>query len=125
MHGLTGCPQPSSQRIAAGDAWLAELLPRLTAMLSYRAGETLIVVTWDEGNGKETNGTDCTLPSAYTTEASCQIPTIVVSPYLSAGSVDNTDHNLYGLLGDVEDILGYPRLGRAVGQPSLRSGLGF
>jgi phospholipase C len=125
MHGLTGCPQPSSQRIAAGDAWLAALLPRLTAMPSYRAGQTLIVVTWDEGNGKETNGSDCTLPSVYTKQAACQIPTFIVSPYVSPGSVDHADHNLYGLLGDVEDILGYPRLARAIGQPSLRNGLHF
>jgi phosphatidylinositol-3-phosphatase len=125
MHGLAGCPQPSSQRIAAGDAWLADLLPRLTAMPSYQAGQTLVIVTWDEGNGKETKGTDCTLPAVYAKEASCQIPTFVVSPYVSPGSVDDADHNLYGLLGDVEDILGYPRLGRAAGQPTLRTGLGF
>jgi hypothetical protein len=60
----------------------------------------------------------------YRTQRSCQIPTIIVSPYVSAGSTDSADHNLYGLLGDIEDILGYPRLGRAVGQPTLRSGLG-
>ena len=97
MHGLAGCPHPSSQRIADGDAWLADLLPRLTALPSYEAGRTLIVVTWDEGNGRETKGADCTQLSAYSTEASCQIPTFVVSPYVSPGSVDTTDHNLYGL----------------------------
>jgi hypothetical protein len=94
-------------------------------MPSYQAGETLIIVTWDEGSGKETNGTDCTKASVYTKEGSCQIPTFIVSPYVSPGAVDNADHNLYGLLGDVEDILGYPRLGRAVGQGTLRAGLGF
>jgi hypothetical protein len=125
MHGQSGCPQPSSQRIAVGDAWLSSLIPRLTAMSSYQAGHTLIVITWDEGNGKETNGTDCTDPKVYTTQGSCQIPTYVVSPYISAGSTDSSDHNLYGLLADVQDILGYPRLGRAVGQSSLRPGLGF
>jgi phosphatidylinositol-3-phosphatase len=125
MHGLTGCPHPSSQRIADGDAWLGSLIPRLTAMPSYVAGQTLIIVTWDEGDGAEINGSDCTLPSVYTTQKSCQIATFVVSPYVAPGAVDHADHNLYGMLGDVEDILGYPRLGRAVGQPSLRPGLGF
>jgi phosphatidylinositol-3-phosphatase len=124
MHGLAGCPQPSSQRIAAGDAWLSSLIPRLTAMPSYQAGQTLIIVTWDEGNGKEINGSDCTSASVYRTQPSCQIPTIVVSPYVAGGATDSADHNLYGLLGDIEDILGYPRLGRAIGQPTLRSGLG-
>jgi phosphatidylinositol-3-phosphatase len=125
MHGQSGCPQPTSQRIAVGDTWLSNLIPRLTAMPSYQAGQTLIVVTWDEGNGKETNGSDCTDPKIYTAQASCQIPTYVVSPYIAAGRTDNSDHNLYGLLGDIQDILGYPRLGRAVGQSSLGPGLGF
>lgn len=125
MHGLAGCPQPTSQRIGAGDAWLSTLLPRLTSMPSCQAGQTLIVITWDEGNGKETNGIDCTDPARYETQASCQIPTIVVSPYVTPGATDGADHNLYGLLGDIEDILGFPRLGLAVGQPSLRPGLGF
>jgi phospholipase C len=125
MHGQNGCPQPSSQRIAAGDAWLSILIPRLTALPSYQAGQTLIVVTWDEGNGKATNGSDCTDPKVYATQGSCQIPTYVVSPYITPESTDSSDHNLYGLLGDIEDILGFPRLGRAIGQPSLRPGLGF
>jgi phospholipase C len=125
MHGLASCPQPNSQRIGVGDAWLSALLPRLTAMPSYQAGLTLIVVTWDEGNGTEINGSDCTDPAVYGTQKSCQIPTIVVSPYVPAGRTDHADHNLYGLLGDIEDILGLPRLGRAVGQSSLRPGLGF
>ena len=124
MHGLAGCPQPSSQRIAVGDAWLSSLIPRLTAMPSYQAGQTLIIVTWDEGNGKEINGSDCTSASVYRTQPSCQIPTIIVSPYVAAGTTDSADHNLYGLLGDIEGILGYPRLGEAIGQPTLRSGLG-
>jgi hypothetical protein len=125
MHGLAGCAQPSTQRIAAGDDWLADLIPRLTALPSYRSGQTLIVVTWDEGDGKATNGVDCTSPVVYGEQPSCQVPTYVVSPFVSPGSTDVTNHNLYGLLGDIEDILGYPRLGRSVGQPSLRPGLGF
>jgi hypothetical protein len=55
----------------------------------------------------------------------CQVPTIVISPYIRAGATDATDLNLRGLLGTVEDVLGYPRLNRAVGQTSLRPGLGF
>jgi len=125
MHGFSSCSQPSSQRIAAGDAWLSSLIPSLTAMPSYQAGQTLVAITWDEGDGKEVKNSDCTDPHVYATQGSCQIPTIFVSPYIVAGSADSSDHNLYGLLGDIQDILGYPRLGRAVGQPSLRPGLGF
>jgi phospholipase C len=125
MHAATICPHPASQRIGDGDSWLSALVPRLTAMPSYQSGETLIVLTWDEGDGKEVNGSDCTAAATYSAQPSCQIPTIVVSPYVVPGATDGADHNLYGLLGDIEDILGYPRLGRAAGQPSLRPGLGF
>ncbi|WP_137121239.1 alkaline phosphatase family protein [Segeticoccus rhizosphaerae] len=125
MHWLASCPHAKSQRIADGDDWLAQLVPQLTAMSSYQAGQTLIFVTWDEGDGKEINGSACTAPAVYRAQPSCHIPTYVVSPYVSPGAKDGADHNLYGLLGDLEDILGYPRLGHAVDQVSLRPGLGF
>ncbi len=125
MHAATDCPSPTSQRVAQGDAWLSSLVHQLTATPSYQSGRTLIVITWDEGSGKSTVGVDCTDPGYYPTHPDCHIPTIVVSPYIQAGSTDSSDHNLYGLLGTVEDLLGYPRLNRAVGQTSLRKGLGF
>lgn len=125
MHWVQGCSQPYSKRISAGDTWLSRLVPRLTALPSYAAGKTLVLITWDEGDGASTDGVDCTRSSVYTSQPSCDIPTIVVSPYVVPGTVDHADRNLYGLLGDVEDILGYPRLGRAVGQSSPRPGLGF
>ena len=56
---------------------------------------------------------------------SCQVPTIIISPYITPGATDATDHNLYGLLGTMQDVLGYPRLNRAVDQTTLRPGLGF
>ena len=121
-----GCLSPSSARFAVGDQWLADLLPRLTAMPSYRAGKTLIVVVFDEGAGPgTTNGVDCTKPTYYRTHPDCQIPAVVVSPYIVPGSTDNTDLNLYSLLGTTQDVLGLPRLGRAVGQKSMRPGLRF
>ncbi|MGH3471836.1 MAG: alkaline phosphatase family protein [Nocardioidaceae bacterium] len=125
MHWQKGCPETRTQRISAGDSWLSTLIPELTAMPSYQAGQTLILITWDEGDGPAKNGVDCTSPTVYASQSSCQIPTIVVSPYIQPGTTDGTDHNLYGLLGDIVDILGLPRLGRSVGQSSLRPGLGF
>jgi phospholipase C len=125
MHSASSCTIPSSERVKHGDDWLSTLVPRLTGMPGYREGHTLIVITWDEGNGSSTVGVDCTSPAYYPSHPDCQIPTLVVSPYLSPGATDRTDHNLYGLLGTIEDLLGYPRLNRAVGQSSLRPGLGF
>ncbi len=120
-----GCPTAKSQRIAEGDKWLSTMIPRLTAMPSYQAGKTVIIVTWDEGNETTSAGIDCTDPTVYSTRSHCSIPTFVLSPYISPGAKDAADHNLYGLLGTTEDVMGLPRLGRAVGQTSMRPGLRF
>ncbi|MGZ4607328.1 MAG: alkaline phosphatase family protein [Oryzihumus sp.] len=123
-HWSTACTGASSERVSAGDAWLSNLIPQLTAMPSYQAGRTLIVVTFDEGEGG-VSGVDCTDPAYYVSHPDCQIPTVVVSPYIAPGTTDATDLNLYSLLGTTEDILGVPRLGRAVGQPSMRATMPF
>ncbi len=125
IHWASACSYPRAQRVAMGDSWLADLVPRLTAMPSYRAGNTLIVITFDEGGEAATNGVDCTDPGYYPGHPDCKIATIVVSPYIVPGAVDGTDQNLYSLLGTTEDILGLARLNRAVGQPSMRPGLRF
>ncbi|MGA8248023.1 MAG: PKD domain-containing protein, partial [Nocardioides sp.] len=125
MHWEKYCPEPQRQAVYTGDQWLKHVVGEITATPSYRGGRTLIILAWDEGSGKATKGSDCTLPSVYKKQASCQIPTYVISPYIVPGALDTSDHNLYGLLATTQDILGYPRLARAVGQTSMRAGLGF
>jgi hypothetical protein len=125
FHWQSGCGFASSQAHAQGDAWLAAFLPRLAALQSYQDGRTLIVVTFDEGReDTNTTGVDCTDPAYYATHADCQIPTVVVSPYL-AGATDATDLNLYSLLATTEDMFGLARLGAAVGEPSMRATMPF
>ena len=125
MHWLSGCATDPTLRVATGDAWLSALIPRLTAMPSYRAGKTLVIVTFDEGDEDSTTGVDCTAATYYLTHPDCQIPTVVVSAYIRPGATDAADHNLYALLATTQDILGLKRLGRAAGQHSLRPGLHF
>jgi hypothetical protein len=124
FYWVTSCSTPRSQLTRVGDAWLADLLPRLTATPSYQAGKTLILITYDEG-GIGTSGVDCTDPAYYPAHPDCQVPTVVVSPYLTRGTTDGTDLNLYSLLATTQDVLGLPRLGRAVGQASMRTTMPF
>lgn len=124
FHWESLCGSNWGARFKAGDDWLAQLIPRLTGMPSYQAGQTLILITFDEGSGG-TAGVDCTNPTYYVNHPDCDIATVVLSPYLAAGTSDSTDLNLYGLLGTTEDILGVPRLGRAVGQRSMRASMPF
>ena len=128
MHWAATCTYPSTSRVAVGDTWLSTLVPRLTAMPSYQAGRTLVVVTFDEGDGDNpatSTGVDCADPTYYPLHPDCQIPTVVVSPYVVPGAVDTSDNNLYTLLATTEDIFGLPRLGRAVGSLGMRAGLAF
>jgi hypothetical protein len=123
-YWTTGCANPRSTLIQQGDNWLGYWLPLLTATPSYQAGKTLILITFDEG-GIGTAGADCTNPAYYAGHPDCQIPTVVVSPYLAPGTTDATDLNLYALLATTQDILGLPRLGRAVNQLSMRASMPF
>jgi phosphatidylinositol-3-phosphatase len=127
FYWVTACGGTKAGRFARGDAYLQNVMEKIIATPSYQSGNTVIFVTWDEGNETAQHGIDCTDPAVYIGGNACQIPTIVVSPYITPGATDNTDQNLYSLLGTTEDILGYPRLGRAAttATQSMRPGLGF
>jgi acid phosphatase len=125
FYHVSACSDSASQTIPDGDAWLKTMMGRLTAMPSYQQGQTLIVVTWDEGDvGNEINGIDCT-SAANASLSDCHMPTFVVSPYISPGETDSSAQNHYTLGGTIADILGQARVGREVGAGSLRSGMTF
>ena len=79
------------------------------------AGHCCRFITWDEGTGGK-NGEDC---SANTTDASCLVATIAVSPSTPAGATSATLFNHYSLLGTTEQLLGLPALGLASSNPTM------
>lgn len=126
MHDVSGCPGTPATRITAGDTWLSTFLPQILSSPDYLNGNTLVLLTWDEGDGKGTAGEDCSDPATYTRHPSCDVPTVVMSEYITPGATDASDQSLDTLLGTVQDILGLPRINGAVTHPaSLRPGLGF
>jgi hypothetical protein len=68
-----------------------------------------VFITWDEGTGGK-NGEAC---ATNTTDASCQVATIIISPSTPAGATSATLFNHYSLLGTTEQLLGLPALGAA------------
>ncbi len=79
------------------------MIPKVTALPSYQAGQNLIIITWDEGDGSGTKGDPC----LTVTEASCRVPTLVLSPYITPGAVDtNAAESLLSARHDA----GHPRL---------------
>jgi phospholipase C len=103
--------------IAQGDAWLSTNLPTILNSTEYTSGTTAVFITWDEGSGGKT-GEDC---ATNTTDPSCLVATIVVSPSTTPGSTSATLFNHYSLLGTAEQLLGLPALGAAASAPTMTS----
>ena len=123
MHWMNGsCEsvtgQTKAQRIAIGDAYIKQVVNAIAATPSYRAGNTLIVVTWDESNEQSTQakgnwGIDCSNPSVYTAKKStCQVVTMLVSARLSGGST-SAFYSHYSLTAAFEANFGLPLLAGA------------
>ncbi len=104
------------------DEWLSDFLGLVGQSASYRAGNTLVLITYDEGFGGDSRtGEDCTdtsrdLPVINGVSAhqdSCHIPLLVVYPYTRAGTSDGTFFDHYSLTKTVEDLFHLPHLAHA------------
>ena len=103
--------------IAQGDTWLANNLPTILNSAEYQGGHTAVFLTWDEGSGGST-AESC---AANTSDNSCRVPMIVISPSTPAGATSATLFNHYSLLGTAEQLLGLAKLGQAASQTTLVS----
>ena len=103
--------------IAEGDKWMAANLPKILDSTEYTDGSTAVFITWDEGHGG-IPGEKC---ATNTTDESCHIATIVISPSTTPGTQSATLFNHYSLLHTAEQLLGLPFLGRAAGAASMVS----
>lgn len=82
--------------IAQGDSWLKS---NLDSYLQWaKNNNSLLVVTWDEDDGSQTN----------------QIPTIVAGAHVKAGTYSEKI-NHYNVLRTLEDFYGLPHAGKSAG----------
>ncbi len=103
MHSTTFTTTAKS-RIRAGDTWASNYIPTMLASPEYRAGDSVIILAWDEANAKTS-----------------KMPFIVVSPYTKAGGKTDIKYNHYSTLKGVQEMLGLtPLLGHA-GDPTVNS----
>jgi hypothetical protein len=108
MHG-TGLQQ-SAANIGAGDTWLATNAKAIIDSAGYKNGGLLVIV-WDE---------DDSSGGVIPPKTNDPIPIYVLSPYAkSAGYVSAVKGDHYSLLATIEDGLGLPRLGSAIGKTPL------
>jgi phospholipase C len=91
------CSDMHSCPVADGDAWLRGFLPRLTRSPGYRAGRTVVFVTFDEAEAGGDN----------------RVATLVLSEWTRPGTRSPTRFDHYSLLRTSEDLLGVPPLENA------------
>jgi phospholipase C len=110
--------------IATGDVWLSKWIPRIAATADYRLGHTVVLLTWDEGEGVGYTGSvDCL---AHLANPSCHVPALVLSATTPAGTRSGVLFSHYSLLRTTEALLGMPTfLGRAATSASMRGAFGL
>jgi phospholipase C len=110
--------------IATGDLWLSHWIPRIAATTDYRQGHTVVLLTWDEGEGAGYVGSvDCL---AHLANPSCHVPALVLSATTPAGTRSGVMFSHYSLLRTTEALLGMPTfLGRAATSASMRGPFGL
>jgi phosphatidylinositol-3-phosphatase len=110
---------PDPNAIQNGDNWLAAELPKIVNSAAYQSGQTAIFITWDEGEGAGFSiGEDC---AKNTTDESCHVATIVLTPSTTPGTRSGKLFNHYSMLRTTEQLLGVrPKLGLARRARSMR-----
>jgi phosphatidylinositol-3-phosphatase len=115
-------PGSKAQNEQVADAWLKSFIGTVQQSNSYQSGNTLMLVTYDEGTGADAiDGEDCTnqsldLPVTRGVSAhqdSCHVPLFVIYPYTPAGNTDPDFFDHYSITKTVEDIFGLPYLAHA------------
>jgi len=103
--------------VTDGDIWLSRNLPAILGSTEYRSGSSVVFITWDEGEGGGyASGEPC---ATNTTDVSCHVATLVISPSTEAGTRSGTLFNHYSLLATAEQLLGLPELGMAAAYPAM------
>ena len=108
-HDTHDCP------VHTGDAWLHQWVPLITNSTGYRAGRTVVFITWDEGAGGFTRES-C---AAHPRDQSCHIPTFVLSAYTRAGTRSAVHYTHWSLLKASETLLHLPLLAHAGDRTTL------
>ena len=98
------CSDMHSCPVSDGDRWLRAFLPRLTSSRDYRAGRTVVFLTFDEGEDGGDN----------------RVATLVLSEWTPAGTRSGVRFDHYSLLRTTEELLGVPPLGNARHAASMR-----
>jgi phosphatidylinositol-3-phosphatase len=103
--------------VADADKWLSRNLPAILSSSEYKNGSTVVFITWDEGEGGHyAKGESC---ATNTSDISCHIAAVVLSPSTKAGTRSGTLFNHYSLLATAEQLLKLSKLGQAASATTM------
>ena len=114
------CDDTHNCAVGVGDRWLAREVPQILNSRPYRAGNTVLFITWDEGEGG--SATYC---ATNQSDIGCRVATVVVSPSTPSGQRSAQLFNHYSLLRTTEELLGVPPLGQARTATSMANAFGL
>jgi len=107
--------------LATADQWLSTWVPRILASPAFQQ-DGLLVVTFDEADTGSADGAsaccgegpgpNAALPGIYGMGGG-RTGTVLVSPFLEPGTINDTGYNHYSLLRTIEDTFGLAPLGYA------------
>ncbi len=125
------CSDGSPGGLVAADVWLAQWVPKILASPAFEQ-DGLLVVTFDEAEADDSSC--CNQPAAPNLARAKvagggradggragggRVGAVLVSPFIEAGTTNDTPYNHYSLLCSMEDVFGLADLGFA-GAPGLR-----
>jgi phospholipase C len=90
------CNDEHDCTVSVGDAWLARWVSQILASHTYRAGGTVLFITYDEGSDEDN-----------------RVYTVVASPFTRRGTVSHIAFTHYSLLKTQESLLGLRCLAHA------------
>ena len=106
------CNDAHDCEINITDDWLKTFMSQLQPALDADGKPYLIIITWDEGQGKHSC---CGLPE----EAGGRVATILVSPQAKNGFQDDTPYTHYSILKTIEQAWSLPFLGHAADESNV------
>ena len=123
-------PGSKAQNQQTSDNWLQNFIGVVKGSPSYQAGNTLLLVTYDEGSAFYSDyavGENCASQSAdlplnskgLSPQESCHVPTFVIYPHTPAGDADPTFFTHYSITRTVEDIFRLADLANAASANSM------
>ncbi len=125
-HDAT-CADGGLGGLAAADEFLKKWVPVIVGSPGFK-DHGMLVITWDEANvSPDSSKACCNEPTGPNTPApgilgpgGGRTGSVILSPFVKAGSTTDESYNHYSLLRSVEDIFGLGYLGYA-GQSGLRA----